>query len=106
MTAGVLYAVLTPAQWGLQRAGSTQQEEATSPAGGWYGHPVRDIELSAPLTCSRHDGVHCEAPAPPIHGPITDELPLELVPWDTQLAGPVGPLSACGAHGVLDSYTI
>lgn len=51
-----------------------------------------------PLTCSRHDGVDREAPAPAVHRPVADELPLELVPRDAQLAGPVGPLSACGAQ--------
>lgn len=48
------------------------------------------------LTCSWHDGVDCEAPAPPIHRPITDELPLQLIPWDAQFAGPVRPLPAWG----------
>ena len=48
------------------------------------------------LTCSWHDGVDCEAPAPPIHRPITDELPLQLIPRDAQFAGPVRPLPAWG----------
>jgi hypothetical protein len=46
------------------------------------------------FTCSWHDGIDCKAPAPTIHRSVTDELPLQLIPRDAQLTGPVRPFSA------------
>lgn len=64
-----------------------------SPAAPWPPTWAR-----RPLTCGRHDGVDGEAPAPAVHGPVADELPLQLVPRDAQLAGPVAPLPAWVKH--------
>src|SRR4029434_10472811 len=50
-----------------------------------------------PTSC-RHNGIDGEAPAPAVDRAVTGELPLQLVSRDTQLAGPVRPLTSWCAH--------
>lgn len=85
------WTVLAPNPTGEGRPQSTKCKQFVCPP--CLGHQDF-VAIGLPLTCSWHDGINREAPAPPIHRTVTDELPLQLIPWDAQLARPVRPLSA------------